>query len=72
MTIIERRSSLTMSAKICGTLLPIGVILLPLGVLGVPLGTGTDRQELLQEKVCYYQVPPTVITNFLNFLSGGK
>ena len=40
-------------------LLPMGVFLLPLGVLGVPLGvlgTGMERQELLQEKVCYYQV----------------
>ena len=53
-----------MASKISATLLPI--VLLPLGVLGVPLGehgvpmgilaAGRERQELLQEKVCYYQV----------------
>ena len=60
----ERPSSI-MASKISATLLPI--VLLPLGVLGVPLGehgvpqgilaAGRERQELLQEKVCYYQVP---------------
>ena len=53
---MEGRSSVAMGA----ILLPMGVFLLfPLGVLGVPLGalgTGMERQELLQEKVCYYQV----------------
>ena len=53
---MERRPSSIMAAKICASLLPMGVFLLPLGVLGVPLGAGTERQELLQEKVCYYQV----------------
>ena len=52
---MERRPSSIMAAKICA----MGVFLLPLGVLGVPLGVlgaGTERQGLLQEKVCYYQV----------------
>ena len=57
----ERISSMAMGA----ILLPMGVFLLPLGVLGVPLGvlgTGMERQELLQEKVCYYQVLPWSLT----------
>ena len=36
------------------------LFLFPLGVFGVPLGLlgpGSERRELLQEKVCYYQVP---------------
>ena len=36
------------------------LFLFPLGVFGVPLGllgSGSERRELLQEKVCYYQVP---------------
>ena len=36
------------------------LFLFPLAVLGVPrglLGQGSERRELLQEKVCYYQVP---------------
>ena len=35
------------------------LFLFPLGVFGVPLGLlgpGSERRELLQEKVCYYQV----------------
>ena len=74
---VERRPSTAMAAKICATVLPImGLFLLPLGALGVPLGAGKERQELLQEKVCYYQVPhwsETFSTSFWksfdNFLS---
>ena len=36
------------------------LVFFPLGVLGLPLGllgSGSERRELLQEKVCYYQVP---------------
>ena len=35
------------------------LVFFPLGVLGLPLGllgSGSERRELLQEKVCYYQV----------------
>ena len=66
MTMDRRRTSMTMAAKISRSLLPMGVFLLPLGVLMIPLGVlgvpmgvlraGVERQELLQEKVCYYQV----------------
>ena len=68
-----------MASKICATLLPI--VLLPLGVLGVPLGehgvplgilaAGRERQGLLQEKVCYYQVLQSD-QKLSQLLSGGK
>ena len=74
----ERPSSI-MASKICATLLPI--VLLPLGVLGVPLGehgvplgilaAGRERQGLLQEKVCYYQVLQSD-QKLSQLLSGGK